>query len=146
MIHREKIGRPIRYLAKIQPYLAELNYLSNITPQHKNLNQGPWKKLEDAVRASVKYRESLFVITGPIYEGIPLQLPKANEPHRVPSSYFKIIYNLKGESSSFIMKQSESKNANYCDTKKQLTAILSKTGFDMPKLTDSNVLAKRLGC
>ena len=87
VIHREEIGRPIRYLAKIQPYLAELNYLSNITPQHKNLNQGPWKKLEDAVRASVKYRESLFVITEPIYEAPPYNYQKQTNPieylHRI---------------------------------------------------------------
>lgn len=127
-------------------YWAELNYLSNITPQNKNLNQGPWKNLEDAVRAAVKYRDSLFVITGPIYEGTPLQLPKADEPHQVPSAYFKIIYNLKGESAAFIMKQSESRNADYCDTQSLLTTIRSKTGLNVPELTNSNKLLKRMGC
>lgn len=48
-------------------YWYELNYLSNITPQDKDLNQGPWKSLEDAERAAVGFRNSLFVITGPLY-------------------------------------------------------------------------------
>ena len=127
-------------------YWSELNYLSNITPQHKNLNQGPWKKLEDAVRATVKYRNSLFVITGTIYDGTPLQLPKANESHQVPSSYFKVIYNLKGESVAFVMKQSESKNIDFCTTQVPLATVRSKLDFDFPELTNSSKLSERFGC
>ena len=127
-------------------YWSELNYLSNITPQHKDLNQGPWKNLEDAVRAAVKYHDSLFVITGAIYEGTPLQLPNADESHRVPSSYFKVIYNRKGESVAFVMKQSESKSLNFCNTKTPLAAVRSKLAFDIPEFTDSSRLSERFGC
>lgn len=35
----------------------ETNYLSNITQQDKDLNQGPWRKLEVAVRKAVAYRK-----------------------------------------------------------------------------------------
>ena len=127
-------------------YWAELNYLSNITPQHKNLNQRAWKELEDAVRSAVSFRDSLFVITGPLYEGGVLQLPNADESHQVPTAYFKTIYNQKGESASFVMKQSISKDAEYCETKTSLAAIRPKVTFGIPGLAESSALSMRLGC
>ena len=38
---------------------SETNYLSNITPQKSELNQGPWKQLEDKVRDLAKEKKSL---------------------------------------------------------------------------------------
>lgn len=69
------------------------NYLSNITPQKKDLNQGPWKRLEDAVR-NIVYPEGLvWVITGPLYESTMPKLPQADDkPHQIPSGYWKIIF------------------------------------------------------
>ena len=62
-------------------YWYELNYLSNITPQNKDLNQGPWKSLEYAERAALSFRNNLFVITGPLYlKDMPI-MPNADEPH-----------------------------------------------------------------
>jgi hypothetical protein len=70
---------------------AETNYLSNITPQRSDLNQGPWVRLEHAVRASVGENRSVWVLTGPLYEQQWATLPGADEPHRIPSGYWKII-------------------------------------------------------
>jgi endonuclease G len=70
---------------------AETNYLSNITPQRSDLNQGPWVRLENAVRASVGENRSVWVLTGPLYEQQWVTLPGADEPHRIPSGYWKII-------------------------------------------------------
>ena len=127
-------------------YWQELNYLSNITPQHKNLNQGAWKNLEDAVRDAVKFRESLFVITGTIYNDNALKLPNANESHEIPTEYFKIIYNLKGEAASFLMEQSTPKTTNYCTKHKVISAISAKIDFGLPRLSNSPSLAAKLGC
>lgn len=69
-------------------YWSELNHLSNITPQDKDLNQGPWKYLVEAVRNAVSFRNSLFVVTGPLYTTEMPSMPKADEEHRVPSGYF----------------------------------------------------------
>ena len=43
------------------------NYLSNITPQKKGLNQQSWKHLESAVRHAVTHEKGkkLYVVTGP---------------------------------------------------------------------------------
>jgi endonuclease G len=127
-------------------YWSELNYLSNITPQHKKLNQGAWKALEDAVRAAVSYRKSLYVITGTIYEGQPVHLPQANETHRVPSAYFKIVYNLKGEAAAFFMTQSDQTGTDFCSKQKPLAFIKAKITFELPLLTINNGVLEKLGC
>ena len=69
------------------------NYLSNITPQESALNQGVWVDLETAVRTLAERQASnaVYVITGPLYERQMPALPQADEDHRVPSGYWKII-------------------------------------------------------
>lgn len=73
----------------------DTNYLSNITPQKSDLNQGPWKKLEDVVRNYIKDSTDpdcvVWVITGPVYGDNSMKLPMADEFHRVPIAYWKII-------------------------------------------------------
>jgi endonuclease G len=68
-----------------------VNYYSNITPQKADLNQGPWMRLESKVRDLVDKYNHVWVMTGPLYEREMPQLPKSDEPHKVPSGYWKII-------------------------------------------------------
>ena len=73
------------------PSWFETNYFSNITPQKSNLNQGPWKKLEMQIRDMVEELSYLIVYTGPLYERDMPPLPNADETHKVPSGYWKIV-------------------------------------------------------
>lgn len=70
---------------------SETNYLSNITPQHSNLNRGPWKILEEMERKLLETYDIAYVMTGPLYEKQMPKLPKADENHTVPSGYWKIV-------------------------------------------------------
>ncbi|MCB0375294.1 MAG: DNA/RNA non-specific endonuclease [Sinomicrobium sp.] len=72
-------------------YASHTNYLSNITPQKTNLNQGAWYKLENNVRALVENCNTVYVMTGTLYERPMPKLPKCDEPHEVPSGYWKIV-------------------------------------------------------
>jgi endonuclease G len=72
-------------------YWHVTNYLSNITPQKSDLNQGPWRVLEEKVRAFIKANNTVYVLTGPLYEKEMPKLPAADEEHRIPSGYWKII-------------------------------------------------------
>ncbi|EAR62038.1 putative DNA/RNA non-specific endonuclease [Oceanospirillum sp. MED92] len=127
-------------------YWSELNYLSNITPQDKDLNQGPWKNLEEAVREAVSFRKSLFVITGPLYIAEMPSMPKADEEHKVPSSYFKVVYELSGKAAAFIMDQSSKRNDKYCEKRVTLHDLQSKIEFTLPKLEINQRIYSRLGC
>ena len=70
----------------------EVNYFSNITPQKSNLNRGTWMRLESKVRKLVESVEDyVYVMTGPLYERDMPTLPNADESHKIPSGYWKIV-------------------------------------------------------
>ena len=127
-------------------YWSELNRLSNITPQHKDLNQGPWKNLEEAVRSAATYRSSLFVITGPLFNKDMPSLPDADESHKVPAAYFKVVYDKSGNSAHFVMEQTSARNDDYCIKKASLQDMQQLVNFELPALKNSNAVLKRLGC
>ncbi|WP_221798600.1 DNA/RNA non-specific endonuclease [Oceanobacter mangrovi] len=138
------------------------NYLSNITPQKSNLNQGPWVDLETAVRQLVETGQTVFVVTGPMYESFSGDLPGADETHRIPSGYFKIISVWQAEQprlSAFVMPQSAGRKDNYCGFEVSVDEVERRTGLDfmpaMPKeLPDGELnvenktggLSQDLGC
>ncbi|ELE2163678.1 DNA/RNA non-specific endonuclease [Vibrio fluvialis] len=126
-------------------YWYEANYLSNITPQDEDLNQGPWKILEDKVRDIATYEDPLYVITGPLFNSEMSKLPKADEEHVVPSGYFKIVYNNKG-AVGFVMPQSSGRNDDFCSKTSTLGNIQTLAGFSLPSLKDNPELKAELGC
>ncbi len=75
-------------------------YLSNISPQHPQLNRKYWLKLERHVREMTKSHSKVYVITGPLF--IP-EMDKDGKKYvryqvigennvAVPTHYFKVIY------------------------------------------------------
>lgn len=73
-------------------YWQDTNYLSNISPQKSALNQGPWMILENRIRQYIaEHHAVLFVMTGPVYGDSDEWLPQADEPHRIPVGYWKIV-------------------------------------------------------
>lgn len=83
--------------------MKESFYLSNISPQHPQLNRKYWVKLERHVREMTKNYSKVFVITGPLF------LPEKDKDGKkyvryqvigennvaVPTHYFKVIYGKK---------------------------------------------------
>lgn len=63
--------------------------MSNIVPQRPDLNQGPWKVIEQMVaNRYLKEYQEVWVITGPIYREPVARLPSGVA---VPSAFFKVI-------------------------------------------------------
>lgn len=131
------------------------NSLSNITPQKSALNQGPWKMLEGAVRKLAKSGAGrVHVITGPLYEREMPPLPQADEPHRVPSGYWKIVSLLRGDTlevAGFVFDQETPRKADFCDNtfRTSVAEIAGRSGLTFaPRLVNSpvNTLRARLGC
>lgn len=120
-------------------YWRDTNYLSNITPQDSDLNQGPWVRLESAVRDYVRSGQSVYVVTGPLYEYYFATLPGANETHQVPSGYFKAVMTISGsgwvEASAFIMEQTSGRSDNYCAKEVTIDEVEQRSGLNiMPGL------------
>ncbi|WP_456295744.1 DNA/RNA non-specific endonuclease [Vibrio sp. AK197] len=117
---------------------AMLNYLSNITPQASNLNQGPWARLESAVRSYVSTGQDVYVVSGPLYEWYFASLPQADESHTIPSGYFKVVItDVNGwvEASAFIMEQDTSRSSSYCSFEVTVDEVESRSGLNiMPSL------------
>lgn len=70
--------------------LQEVMYMTNMVPQVYQLNRGMWKSLEIATR---KYaaQNTIYVVTGPIYEG-PKKFLENNPTVPIPTSLFKTIF------------------------------------------------------
>ena len=48
-------------------FAYQAQYLSNIVPQKRNLNQGPWRLLEESIRAFANQGHELKILAGPLY-------------------------------------------------------------------------------
>jgi endonuclease G len=111
----------------------EANYLSNITPQKSDLNQGAWKKLEESVRRLLDSNEYIYVMTGPLYEREMPGLPEADEEHKVPSGYWKIVVipqKKEIETAAFVFDQNTEKAARYQDHSVSIDEVESRSGLD----------------
>jgi DNA/RNA endonuclease G (NUC1) len=65
--------------------------MTNVLPQHADLNSGPWGQLEFFVERLAKYQgKEMYVIAGGIYPGSPSTL-KDEGKVQVPTSTWKIV-------------------------------------------------------
>lgn len=139
-----------------------LNYLSNITPQKSDLNQGPWARLEDQERYLSKDPtiDQVYVATGPLYERFVGTLPGTNKVHTIPSGYWKIIFvgssPETGLYASFVMNQDTPRDANFCAYQVTVAQIEERSGLTfwsrLPQAVQESVksrlgqLPSRIGC
>ncbi|WP_024617204.1 DNA/RNA non-specific endonuclease [Pseudomonas kilonensis] len=114
-----------------------LNYLTNITPQKSDLNQGAWARLEDQERSLSKAPDidAVYVTTGPLYEKNIGSLPGTNKVHTIPSGYWKVIFTggtpAGGLYAAFIMEQSTARSANFCDFRVTVEEIEERSGLTL---------------
>jgi len=118
---------------------ATTNYLSNITPQAAELNQGPWERLENAERVIARTGQPIFVVTGPLYERFFGSLPNADEFHTIPSGYYKIVIAVISgavKASAFIMEQDSARADNFCSKEVTIDEVEMRAGINvMPTLS-----------
>ncbi len=116
-------------------YWKETNYLSNITPQKSALNQGPWQRLESAVRNLAKQDDvfAVYAMTGPLYEREMPELPKADESHTIPSGYWKIVaieQEGKIQVTAFVFDQETSRATDYCTGSTTVDEVEARSGLN----------------
>jgi len=131
---------------KGSPSCFETNYLSNITPQNAELNRGLWKQLEDRERKLLDSFSVIYVMTGPLYEKNMQKLPNADEPHVIPSGYWKIICvpinNKKFEHVAFIFEQVVDKNKKLIEHLATIDEVESRSGLDFLWMLDDQIEIK----
>ena len=79
------------FKSSLQAYQAQ--YLTNIVPQRRNLNQGAWRLLEEKVRVFVKSGHEVKILTGPLYRKKipPCWKAVQGKIMQIPSHYWKLI-------------------------------------------------------
>lgn len=66
-------------------------YMTNICPQHHNLNRGDWKELEDACRRWAAV-EPVYIVCGPIlYKTPKYGYIGQQQKIRIPDAFFKVV-------------------------------------------------------
>jgi endonuclease G, mitochondrial len=129
------------------------NYLSIVTPQKSPLNRGPWARLEEAIRRLARSIETnaVHVITGPLYEKDMPGLPNADEPHVIPSGYWKVIAFSGGKrlgAIAFVMNQNTPRSADFCGLGRRIDipGLERRTGLRLfPELDARELVALKLG-
>lgn len=71
--------------------MYESFYMSNVSPQVPGFNRGIWKKLENQVRNWVQNKDSLYVVTGPIFNDSTFTIIGDNKV-KVPAYFYKVLY------------------------------------------------------
>lgn len=71
--------------------MSECFLMTNMCPQDGDLNNGPWRQLEESVHRWAKRDGNIIVYTGPIMSSNPPHIgPKGDIS--VPSSFYKVLY------------------------------------------------------
>lgn len=133
-----------------------VNYLSNITPQKKNLNRGAWRIVEGIERKLAKSHGEVYVMTGPYYDtNVIIEGPLNKRiPYVIPAGYWKIIA-LKQDNEidtiSFLFTQDTPLKANHCQHTKKISEIEKISGLKFFEAVENfhvneNNLFKEVGC
>ncbi len=118
---------------KNSPYAFELNCMANIAPQSKELNRGPWLKIETLVRQMAETHESVDVIVGPLYEANMEPLKAADEPHRVPSHYWALLFPEGAEGKAYIVDQTCGRTDSLSEFGVSVDDVSRRSGLTFPR-------------
>ena len=117
-------------------------FYSNMSPQVPRFNRGVWKKLEMQVRNWAVEYDSMYVVTGPIFDSV---MPTIG-PHRVavPKAYYKVLLQKrKGNwvGIGFILPNSNTK-VDFKDYATNIDKVEEITGLDFFWVLDDKIELK----
>ena len=119
-------------------------YMSNMCPQEHELNNGSWKKLEEACRRWAVTEKCIYICCGPIYKGNSHS--HIGQDHRidVPEGFFKVVLSLRKGKEKAIGFYYENNERNQSMRKVATTvdAIEKMTGYDFFHALDDNLEKK----
>ena len=72
----------------------ETFYLSNISPQARQFNQGVWRELEELTRDWANRFQRLYVVTGPVMTEDPKGTIGRETRVAIPAAYYKVLLDL----------------------------------------------------
>ena len=70
--------------------MSESFFMSNMSPQAPSFNRGIWRKLESQIREWSLIEDTIFVVTGPVFDTHGSSIGQNNVA--IPKAYFKALY------------------------------------------------------
>lgn len=128
---------------------AQTFYYSNQAPQWQNsFNDGIWQSLEQAVaNNSPSGRDTLYVVTGVLYEGTAKTLPSGSLNVPIPSHFYKCLMKCSFNSSGVMTAASgcayifenRAYSGSYTQGITTINAIEERAGFDFFAAVPTNL-------
>ena len=85
---------PAHAMAYNYTSMSESFYLSNICPQNASFNRGIWRSLEGKVEYWSSFKDSIYVVSGPILDNPIDQIGRDNKI-AVPRAFYKTLISFK---------------------------------------------------
>ena len=77
--------------------MKESFYLSNISPQNRNLNRGVWKSIEELTRDNATRYGKLLVVTGPVFTSKTGLGSIGENRVFIPNGFYKVLLTYDGQ-------------------------------------------------
>ncbi|HAJ75111.1 MAG TPA: hypothetical protein DCM64_01515 [Gammaproteobacteria bacterium] len=129
------------------PYWPDLNKLSNMVVMPSSLRRGAWLQLEQALNRLVRSKDTLHVVTGPLFlitEPLSTRAPVMQKP----VAFFKVVVD-RSDYAVFVFSEDLHPHESFCEhtaALDQLERMTSLTLFPGRNLKQSNQLLAELGC
>jgi len=128
-------------------YWPDLNKLSNMAIMPSSLRLGSWLQLEQALNSLVRSKETLHVVTGPLFL-ITEPLSTGVSARQDPAAFFKVAVD-RSDYAVFVFSAELQPHESFCEQTAeldQLERMSSLTLFPGRKLKQSSQLMAELGC
>jgi len=87
MVPNAAIGSQYGALAQMETF-----FMTNMCPQHEDLNQGAWMRLEGWISQAAEKNEHIFVVAGPIFGDDPAIVTRGSERGiQIPDAFYMIL-------------------------------------------------------
>lgn len=102
-------------------------YMTNMLPQHPRLNRGIWKKLEFDSREWAEERDTIIIISGPVFVG---DIKTIGNKIPVPTYCYKIVYDPETKEAIAFLFKNEKSHKDLSDHIVTIDTIESLTNID----------------
>lgn len=117
--------------------MSESFLLSNMSPQSASFNDGVWNRLEQQVRNWATWYDTIFVVTGPVLNGLDRQHSIGHNKVSVPTHFFKAIYDPHRQMAIAFIVPHDQSSANLKSFAISVDELEHVTGIDFfPELPD----------
>lgn len=118
--------------------MRESFLMSNVSPQLSGFNDGVWNRLENQLREWARLYDTLYVVTGPVLQGLHGKTIGQENRVSVPEYFYKAVYcPARHRAIAFLVKHEKSK-APLTAFVVSVDALEERTGIDFfPALEDA---------